>query len=169
MNSRLIKLRPSRYRAFTLIELMISLIIFALIAIASTYLVAAGFNTQQYAQSGATADSQVQFAVQRITDNIRAANAVTITANSITITSPPSSLISNGTFTINYFLVGSNLMESYVNNANSTTFSSDVLVNNVGTFSVATVPANTKAFQITLKAGTAPTVQRTFIAFGRNL
>jgi hypothetical protein len=148
---------------------MTSLVIFALVAIASTFLVGAGFNTQQYAQASANTDSQVQFAVERITENIRAANAVSITGNSITITSPPSPLISNATFTINYFLVGNNLMESYVNNSTSATYSSDVIVNNVTTFSVATLVANTKAFQITINAGTSPIIQRTFDAFGRNL
>jgi hypothetical protein len=148
---------------------MISMIIFVLVATASTFLLGAAFNTQQYAQSGATSDSQVQFAIQRITENIRAANVVSITANSITITSPPSPLISNSTFTINYFLVGNTLMESYVNNGNGTTYSSDVIVYNVTQFSVATLAANAKAFQITLTAGTEPSVSRTFVAFGRNL
>jgi len=169
MNSAPIPFRSRRSRAFTLVELMVSMIIFVLVATAATFLLGASFNTQQFAQSGATTDSQIQFAVQRITENIRAANAVSSTANSITITSPPSTLIGGNTFTINYFLVGNTLVESYVDNAGNSTYSSDVIVTNLTTFSVSTLAANSKAFQIVLTAGVEPSITRTFVAFGRNL
>jgi len=168
------KIRPSHTsrvprRGFTLTELMASLLIFAMVSTAATYLMGALSNTQQYAQNGATTDSEMAFACQRITENIRAANVVTIAASSITITSPPSPLISGGTFTITYSLVGSNLYEIYFNNSNSQTYSSGVLVHNVSQFTVSQLAGNSKAFQVILNAGTTLGVQRTFVAFGRNL
>jgi prepilin-type N-terminal cleavage/methylation domain-containing protein len=161
--------RTHRRGGFTLAELMASLIIVSLIATAATYLLAATCQTQQYVQNDATTDSQVDFARQRITENIRAATAVAITSSSITITSPPSPLISGGTFTITYSLLGSSLTEIYVNNTNSTTYTSSIIVTNVGQFSVAALVANPKAFQVTLSVGSVAPIQRTFVAFGRNL
>jgi prepilin-type N-terminal cleavage/methylation domain-containing protein len=160
--------RP-RHGGFTLAELMAALIIFALVSMAGTYLMAALGNTRQYVQSGTTSDSEVAFATQRITENIRAATAVSFSASSLTITSPPSALISGGTFTITYSVAGTTLVEICTNNTSNQTYSSGVLVHNVQQFSVTQVPANTKAFQIVLGAGTTMIVQRTFVAFGRNL
>lgn len=169
MNFWFTKSLPRRSRAFTLIELMIALVIFALIAVAGTYLLLASCDTQQYVQNSAAADSEVEFARQRITENIRAATAVVISGSTITITSPPSSLISGGTFTITYSILGSTLTETYLNNTNNQTYTSGTLVHNVTQFSVSKLAANPKAFQLVLTAGTTPSVQRTFVAFARNL
>ncbi len=158
-----------RHGGFTLAELMASLIIFALVATAGTYLVGALSNTQQYVQSGTTSDSEAAFATERITENIRAATAVSFTSSSLTITSPPSALIGGGTFTISYSVLGTSLLETCVNNTNNQTYSAGILVHNVSQFAVAQLAANPKAFQIVLNAGTTMKVKRTFVAFGRNL
>ncbi|HUO10105.1 MAG TPA: prepilin-type N-terminal cleavage/methylation domain-containing protein [Phycisphaerae bacterium] len=166
--------RPRRSRrAFTFVELMASLIIFAVVSTAGTYLLASAAKSQEYVKGGANAESEVEFAIQRITENIRDATALSYTSTSLTITSPPSPLISNNTFGISYSLVGTNLIESYTNNGNSSSYSSGTIVHNVVTsgFSIAPLSGNNKAFQITISAGTNSTavIQRTFVAFGRNL
>ncbi len=168
MNRRIRQLRPRR--GFTFVELMASLIIFALVATASTYLLATSAKTQSYVTGDATSESEVEFSIQRITENIRAATAVTVGTSSLTIVSPPSTRISNNTFTIVYSLVGSNLIESYTNNSNNSSYSSGTIAHNVSAFTPSTLTANPKAFQIILTAGTpSTTVSRTFDVFGRNL
>ena len=87
-----------------------------------------------------------------------------------TITSPPSALISGGTFTITYSgTAGGSLLETYVNNSNGTTYSFGASVHNVTQFSATPLSGNPKAYQIALNAGSTAPVQRTFVAFGRNL
>ena len=171
MNHRTPQLATRRSRrAFTFVELMASLIIFALVGTAGTYLLATSAKTQSYVNNDATSESEVEFSIQRITENIRAATAVTAGTTSITITSPPSTRINNATFTIVYTLVGTNLYENYTNNSNNGSYSSGIIAHNVTTFTPTPLAANPDAFQIILIAGTpSTTVSRTFVAFGRNL
>ncbi|MGN6366793.1 MAG: PulJ/GspJ family protein [Phycisphaerae bacterium] len=161
--------RRSR-RAFTFVELMCSLIIFSLVATAGTYLLATSARTQSYVAGDAAVESEVEFSIQRITENIRAATSVAAGSSSLSITSPPSPRINNNTFAISYSLLGSNLIESYTNNATNASYSSGIIAHNVQSFTVIALPANNNAFQITLTAGSpSTTVSRTFVAFARNL
>ena len=106
-------------------------------------------------------------------ENIRSANTLTVSASgytTITITSPPSALIGGGTFTITYSgVAGGSLLETYVNNAGGTIYSSGVLVHVLTQFSATPVAGNPNAYQIVLGANPTAPVQRTFVAFGRNL
>ena len=157
-------------RGFTFVELMVSLMIFSLVATAGTYLLATSAKTQSYVAGGATSESEVEFTIQRITENVRAATAVIPGNSSLTITSPPSSRISGDTFTIVYSVLGSNLIESYTDVTTHAVYSSGIIAHNVSTFTPTALPANPKAFQVIFSAGTpSTTVTRTFVVFGRNL
>jgi prepilin-type N-terminal cleavage/methylation domain-containing protein len=175
MNLRAKQLRGLRSRlgGFTLAELMVAMMIFVLVAMAGAYLIAALARTQNYVEGNVASTSQVEFAVQRIIENIRSANAMSTSGSStttITITSPPSPLISDATFTITYTgSAGGNLTETYVNNTTHATYSSGVLVDNVTQFTIAPVSGVPDAYQITLNAGSVAPIQRTFVVFGRNL
>ena len=170
MNHRSPQHPPRRNRrAFTFVELMASLIIFSLVATAGTYLLATSAKTQSYVQGGANTESEIEFAIQRITENIRAATAVTPGTSSVTITSPPSPRVSgNPTFTITYNLVNSNLIEIYTNNANNSSYSNGTIAHNVTAFTPVSLSSNT--FRVTLTAGAANTsITRVFVAYSRNV
>lgn len=157
-------------RGFTFVELMASLIIFSLVGTAGTYLLAASAKTQSYVAGGTTAESEVAFAIQRITENIRDATGVIPGSSSLTIQTSPSPRISGNTFTITYSLLGSNLVESYTNNGTNAVYSSGIIAHNVSSFTPSTLAANAKAFQVIFTAGpSGASVSRTVVVLGRNL
>jgi prepilin-type N-terminal cleavage/methylation domain-containing protein len=161
--------RSWRRAAFTLTELMVALSIFSVASSAGTFLLVSAANTQRYVRASATEGSEVEFAMERMVENIRSANGVTLMGTgTIVITSPPSALASNHTFTITYTFAGGVLTETYVDNSNGQTFSSTALVHNVNQFSVWSQSAG-KAFHVVLDVGTTARAVREFVVFGRNL
>jgi hypothetical protein len=139
---------------------MCSLMIFAMVATAGTYLMGAMADNQEFFEGGTNSQSEVEFAVGRMVENVRAATHVGTPSS--TTAGSSLSLTSIGGSTIIYSVNNGNLIEQ-------TGATTNTLVHNVTTFSTAETAGNAKAFTITLSAGNEEPISRTFTVFGRNL
>ena len=148
-------------RGFTLVEIMCTLMIFALVATAGTYLMGAMASGQEFFREGTDSQSEVEFAIGRMVENVRAATAVA-SPSSTAVSSSLSLTAIDGSSVIYSRDANHNLTER-IGTATST------LVHDVTSFSVAETSGNSKAFTITISAGTQEPISRTITVFGRNL
>jgi prepilin-type N-terminal cleavage/methylation domain-containing protein len=160
MNNHFIQFRRSP-RAFTLAEIMCSLMIFAMVASAGTYMVGAVNTNETFFRAGTSSQSEIEFAMGRIVENVRAATAVSSPTSTTAADKLKLTNISGATVTYQIDTNG-NLTETVGTAAAST------LVHGA-TLSVQESSGNAKAFTITLSAGTSQVVSRSVTAFGRNL
>ncbi|HWB54250.1 MAG TPA: prepilin-type N-terminal cleavage/methylation domain-containing protein [Tepidisphaeraceae bacterium] len=158
---RISRYSRNRRHGFTLVEIMCSLMIFAMVATAGTCLMGAMANGEEFFRDGTDAQSEVEFAIGRMVENVRAATAVS--SPSSTSATSTLSLTSIAGQTVSY---SRNSSKELVEQVGST---SNVLVHDVTTFSVAETSGNAKAFTITISAGTQEPITRTITVFGRNL
>lgn len=152
--------RARAKRGFTLAEVMCSLMIFATVATGATYMMGAMSNSQTYFRNGTENQSEIEFALGRIVENVRAASAI----------SSPSSTTAGSTLTLTT-LSGATVMYKIDANHNLVETSGGVTSTLVhgATLSAAETSGNAKAFTITISTGTDQTVSRTVTVFGRNL
>jgi prepilin-type N-terminal cleavage/methylation domain-containing protein len=160
--------RIHRPRGFTLVELMTTLMIFALIATAATSMMASSANTQKYVLNNVNAVSSAELAFRRIVENIRSASQCTCpTAAEIDlVTQPDTSKTGNPVYNIQYTIVGSQLME-FDDRYGAAVGVGNVLATNVTTFNV-TVVQSTKPtmYQLTLTLSppnSAPITRQAYI------
>lgn len=159
------KSRPAR-GAFTLAEVMISLMIFAMVATAGTYMMSATNTAQNFFRNGTNSQSELEFALGRMVENVRAATAVasptsTSSVSTLTITNISGVTV---TYTVN---------SSYCLTEKIGTGTANVLVHGTQqypvTMSVAETTGNSKAFTIAITAGSNQNIARSITVFGRNL
>ena len=133
--------------AFTLVELMTSLVIFSIVASAAMYLIGASARTQVYVNNHTTAVAQAELAFRRIVENIRSASASTLVGSGEIdiVTQPDTSVSGNPVYNVKYYLLGSQLMES------DDRYGTNVIAENVSAFTVTTLQATKPTmYQITL-------------------
>jgi prepilin-type N-terminal cleavage/methylation domain-containing protein len=159
MKNYSIQFRKQR-QGFTLAEIMCSLMIFAMVATAGTYMAGAMNTSEGFFRAGTTSQSEVEFAMGRMVENVRAATAVTSPASTTSVNTLTLSNISGSTVSYQVNSSG-NLTETIGSTTNT-------LVHGA-TFSVKETTGNAKAFTITLSAGTEQVVSRSVTVFGRNL
>jgi prepilin-type N-terminal cleavage/methylation domain-containing protein len=158
--------------AFTLVELMTTLVIFALIATAATSMMASSANTQRYVNNNVTANSQVELAFRRIVENIRSSSQCACpNATEIDLVTQPDS--SGTVYNISYTLVGTQLIESddrYGTNVLCTNVSTFSPVHVVSTTNPALLSANPSIFQLTLEVSppNTPPITRQATIVARN-
>ena len=119
---------------------------------------------RNFFRAGTTSQSEIEFALGRMVENVRAATIVSSpssTASVATLT-----LTNLGGNTVTYRVSGNNLVEIV-----GTTTSTVVHGTSSGpvSFSVAETSGNSKAFTITVSVGTQQVISRTVTVFGRNL
>jgi prepilin-type N-terminal cleavage/methylation domain-containing protein len=148
------------HSGFTLAEIMCSLMIFTMVATAGTYMAGAMNNNQKFFRDGTNSQSEVEFALGRIVENVRAATTV----------SSPTSITPVHTLTLNNI---SGIVVTYQINASGNLIETvgsavSTLVHNAS-FSVQENNSNPKAFDIKISSGTDQVITRSVTAFGRNL
>lgn len=155
-------------RGFTLAEIMISMMIFAMVAAAGTYMMSAASSAQNFFRNGTGSQSEVEFALGRMVENVRAAAPGGISSPTSTTAASTLKLTTLTGATVTYTVSNFCLTEQL----NSGT--ANVLVHGTSaypvSFSVAQTQGNAKAFAITISAGSSQNITRNSItAFGRNL
>ena len=159
-------------RGFTLVELMTTLVIFALIATAATSMMASSANTQRYVVNNVNANSAAELAFRRIIENIRSSSQCACpTATEIDLVTQPDS--SSTVYNVTYSLVGTQLMESddrYGTNVLCTNVSTFAPVHVVSTTNPALLSTNPSIFQITLQVSppNSPPITRQSTIVARN-
>jgi len=150
-------------RAFTLVELMVTLMIISLVAAASTSMMVSSANVQRYVLNNTNAVSQTELAFRRIVENIRSSSQATCVPPSELdlVTQPNTTVAGNPVYNVKYMLAGSQLLEV------DDRYGFNVLATNVTTFTITTVQATKPTmFQITLTAtpaGSPPITRQTYV------
>lgn len=149
-----------RRRGFTLVELMISLIIFALVASAAGSLLYSTLNTNTYVSSATGAASQVDLAMDRMIENLRSASwAQAYSPNQLYLKTENDPNNNNQPDTLEYSLNSSAQLTETNTLYGSTPL---VLASNVQTFSVTLLKTGPTLYRITLvlKPPSSPAVTR---------
>ena len=150
-------------RAFTLVELMVTLMIISLVATASTSMLVSSANIQRYVLNNTNAVSQTELAFRRIVENIRSSSQATWVppAELDLVTQPNTAVAGNPVYNVKYSLAGNQLLEV------DDRYGFNVLVGNVSTFTVTTVQATKPTmFQVTLTVtpvGSPPITRQSYV------
>ncbi len=140
--------RPRRAGAFTLVELMLSLVIFALVASAAGSLMYSTLNTNNYVASATGAASQADLAMDRMIENLRSASWAQAPApNQLYLKTENDPNNNNQPDTLEYSVnSGGQLTET------NTLYGSTplALANNVQTFAVTLLQTNPTLYRISL-------------------
>jgi prepilin-type N-terminal cleavage/methylation domain-containing protein len=159
-------------RAFTLIETILALTIFAMISLSVCILIVAAMNTDRVLRSTNTAQSEMEFAIGRISNNIRECQTGSLTVGTSTLSTLTQADVANGYSsgaTVSYSLqadpnaAGQNMLME-----NDQRYGNNALVHNVKTFSVAAVSGVDGLYQIDLVVGSQMTEERHIKVFTRN-
>ena len=164
--------RRGPLRGFTLVELMTTLVIFALIATAATAMMASSANTQRYVANNVTANSQVELAFRRIVENIRSSSQCAC-PNPSEIDLVTQADASSFVYNVKYTLVGTQLMEiddRYGTNILCTNVTTFTPAQAVSTTTPALLSANPSIFQVTLRVSppNSPSITRQATIVARN-
>jgi prepilin-type N-terminal cleavage/methylation domain-containing protein len=127
--------KTHRSRGLTLVELMATLMIFAVVSAAAMSMLMSSANTQRYVLKSVNSSSQVELAFRRIVENLRSASQATClgTTELDLVTQADTSKTGNPVYNVSYALVGSQLIE------NDDRYGSNVLAANVTSFSITPV------------------------------
>jgi prepilin-type N-terminal cleavage/methylation domain-containing protein len=156
-------------RAVTLVELLLGLAILAVLATATTSLLTAAGNTNQYVNSATDSMSQVETAYRRILHNLRTASAITAPTNTtatttFTVQTQPDPNYGNVAATVTYSVSSGNLVET------DSRYGTNILVTNVGTFSVQRLSMSSPTqVSVSISVGTQRPVTRNVTVTCRNL
>jgi hypothetical protein len=135
--------------------------IFATVATAGTYLMGAMANNETYFRDGTNSQSEVEFALGRIIENVRAATAISAPAS--TSASHTITLTNINGQTVTYQIDSSGNLTETVGSTTST------LVHSASLSAAQASTQTPKAFTITLSSGTEQVISRSVTVFGRNL
>lgn len=159
-------------RAFTLLELILAMVILVIISAAVCALTTGSMNVDRYMRSCTDGQSEVDFTMRRIANNVREAQSGSITFTATTLNtmtqSDPAHGYSTGA-TVAYSLLPdpSNLSQRILVE-NDQRYGTNTLVHNVTTFNVAQVAGFSSLYQIDIVAGTPNVSERHFKALARN-
>ena len=157
--------------AFTLLELILSLVVLAIIS-AVCALTTGSMNVDRYMRACTDGQSEVEFAMRRIAGNLREAQSGSITFTATTLNtltqSDPGHGYPNGA-TVSYSLLPdpSNLFQ-HILVENDQRYGTNTLVHNVTTFNVAQVPGFSSLYQMDIVAGAPNISERHIKALARN-
>jgi prepilin-type N-terminal cleavage/methylation domain-containing protein len=161
--------RPRLHRtAVTLVELLVSLTIVAILSSAVAVMLAGASQTNSYVNNETDAMSAVENANRRILHNVRTASVITTPANGILTQSiilktqndpANNNLPAKVTYAIDSY---GNLVET------DDRFGTNILVKNVRTFDVQRINTTPTELNVTITSGTNPPVTRTIVITCRN-
>lgn len=159
-------------RAVTLVELLVALVVVAILSTAITTLVFGAMNDNRYLQNNAVAQSELELAMRRITNNIREGQTGTVAVGPSAlsmVTQPDSADGYPSGVTVSYAVQNSTTVTGQKDlTETDQRYGTNVLVHNVTTFSAAQVSGISNLFQIDIVVGTAPQTERHFKVFARN-
>jgi len=158
-------------RAVTLVELLISVLVLAIVSTAITTLLFGAMNDNRYLESTGTAQSELELAMRRITNNIREAQtgAVVLGTSTLAMTTQPDSADGYPAgATVSYALQNSSVTGQKDLAETDQRYGTNVLVHNVTTFTVAAVSGIPDLYQIDMIVGTSPKEERHFKVYARN-
>jgi prepilin-type N-terminal cleavage/methylation domain-containing protein len=165
--------RPGlRPRAFTLVELMLSLIIFSMASAAMTSLMFSTYNVNRHIKGMSDSTSQAELALRRIIEVTRSSIDLVYTDpnTGLFLQTPPDS--GNLSYVFIYYIQNGQLHEK-IETAGSLTFIQDtVLISNLQSFAVTRVNAgqDPRSYQVNLILATTPIpITRTATITCRNL
>lgn len=144
------RVAPPRDRGFTLVELMVTLIIFAMMATAIGAMQYSTFQTQTYVTNNISSESELSLAMDRVVENLRSAAWAGIPASGqldITTLADPNN--GNQPDTIGYEVNGNNQFTE-TNTAYGSEPEAMPLVNYVSAFTVTKTQTNPSMFLVTI-------------------
>ncbi|MGN6368982.1 MAG: PulJ/GspJ family protein [Phycisphaerae bacterium] len=161
-----------RRRAFTLLELILGLVIMAIISTAVCALTTGSMNADRYMRAFTDSQSEVEFAMRRITNNIREAQTGSITFTATTLSTLTQADAAHGCSsgaTVSYALRPDPSNASLrILVETDQRYGTNTLVHNVQTFSVSQVSGSSDLYQIDLVAGGTDQAARHFKVLARN-
>ncbi|MEI8194963.1 MAG: prepilin-type N-terminal cleavage/methylation domain-containing protein [Phycisphaerae bacterium] len=165
--------RPRTPRGMSLVELIVALLILSLISTAVCTLTFGAFNTDRFLRVRNTALAEIELAAARMTNNIREAQTGSIVVGTGTLTTMTQADTAHGF--PNGVTVSYSLRADPVNTGMSQIIENDprygatnVLANNVSTFTVATVAGITGLYQVDIVINSKPIEERHLKIFCRN-
>jgi prepilin-type N-terminal cleavage/methylation domain-containing protein len=162
-------------RGLTLIETILSLVVFSLLSLAGFTVLQGALNTDRYLRSANTTESEIELATRRITNNLRTAAAMsapttTAASSTLSITTQPDANNSNTSYTVSYSVNSSNQLVETDSRYGSGASATNVLLNNVAGFSVQLQSTTSpKVITVTVTTSAPQAVSRSFKVYCRNL
>jgi prepilin-type N-terminal cleavage/methylation domain-containing protein len=162
-------------RGLTLMETVLSLVVFSVLSLAGFTVLSGALNTDRYLRSANTTESEIELATRRITNNLRTAAAMstpttTAAGNTLSITTQPDSGNSNAQYTVSYSINSNNQLVETDSRYGAGAAGNNVLLNNVSTFSVQLQSTSSpKIIQVTLTTSAPQAISRSFKVYCRNL
>lgn len=165
-----------RHRGLTLIETILSLVVFGLLSLAGFTVLFGSLNTDRYLRAANTTESEIELAKRRITNNLRTAAAMstpttTTAGNTLSITTQPDTNNSNTQYTVSYSVNGSNQLVECDSRYGAGSAGNNVILNNVSTFTVQlqSTSSSPKVLTVTITTTAPQAVTRSFKVACRNL
>jgi len=159
-------------RAFTLVELIVSLVIMAILSVAVCAMTFGAMNVDRFSRSTSSAQSEIELAMRRIANNLRTAQTGSITVGTNTCSSltqaDSTNSYPNGA-TVTYTLAADpNATGQQMLVETDQRFGTNTLLHNVTTFTVAAVSGIGGLYQVDLVVGSSMVEERHFKVFTRN-
>ncbi|HEY4330348.1 MAG TPA: prepilin-type N-terminal cleavage/methylation domain-containing protein [Phycisphaerae bacterium] len=157
-------------RAFTLLELLLALTVTATISTAVCALIVATMSSDRFLRSTNAAQSEIELAVDRISNNIREAQSGSIivgTSTLSTLTQPDQPNNYAAGATVAYSLQTDATTGQKTLMENDHRYGNNALLHNVTTFTVTRVAGISSLYQIDLVVGSQLTEERHFKVFAR--
>ena len=159
--------------AFTLVELLVSLAIIAMISVAVSTMTVGAINSDRYIRAANTAQAESELSMRRMANNLRSAQTGTISIGTSTFTCISQPDASNG------YPSGATVVYSLQNDPQNSSQkvliendprygSTNILAHNVTTFTIVLVSGYTDYYQVDLVLGTTPPQERHFRVYNRN-
>ncbi len=162
----------ARRRGFTLVEVLIAVVILAVVSTAIVTMIFGAMNDNRYLQNTGTAQSEIELAMRRITNNLREAQTGSITIGAHTIATLTQADSIDGYpsgATVSYALQVSTTTTGQKDLAETDQrYGTNVLVHNVTTFNAALVSGIANLYQIDVVVGTTTPEERHFKVLARN-
>ncbi len=159
-------------RGFTLVELVLAMLILSLISTAVCYMLYAAMDADSFLRSTNTAQSEIELAMRRITNNIRESQAGSVVVGTSTLSTLTQSDVvdgyANGVIVSYALQPDPNTAGQQMLVETDQRYGANPLVHNVTVFNVAMVAGVPNLYQIDLKVGSQMIEERHFKVYGRN-
>ena len=162
-----------RPRGFTLLELILALVISAIVSLAVVTLLFAALADDRYLRTAHSSQAEVELAVRRIANNIREAQTGSIVVGTGALTTKTQPDATNGYpngVTISYALQTdpANTGRKQLVETDPRYGTSNVLANNVSTFTIAAVSGIDGLYAVDLVIASNPASERHIRVYARN-